>query len=117
MRGFSATKRRLDAIVEDLRAEDAAEAGQEPPAVPLQAWRIHDLRRTAATGMAAMNFPPHIVERVLNHVSNTQAGLVGVYQRHEYRPERKAAATAWSARVAAILKDERLPSNVHALRA
>lgn len=117
VRGFSATKRRLDEIVEELRAEDAAKAGVKPPKAPIPAWRIHDLRRTAATGMAAMNFPPHIVERVLNHVSNTQAGLVGVYQRHEYRPERKAASTAWGARVAAIISGQPAPSNVVVMRA
>jgi integrase len=117
LRGFSATKRRLDAIVEDLRHKDATEAGETPPTDTLPPWRIHDLRRTAATGMAAMNFPPHIVERVLNHVSNTQAGLVGVYQRHEYRAERKAAATAWGSRVAAIVAGRELPSNVTPLRA
>ncbi|ODT87793.1 site-specific integrase [Phenylobacterium sp. SCN 70-31] len=112
VRGFSATKRKLDAMIEDLRRQDAADAGDDPPTEPLPAWRTHDLRRTAATGMAAMAFPPHVVERVLNHVSGTQSGLVGVYQRHEYRPERKAAAFAWSTRVAAIRDGQPMPSNV-----
>lgn len=100
VRGFSATKRRLDSLLDVQRAKEAAEAGVElGEAAP---WRLHDLRRTAATGMAALGFPPHVVERVLNHVSNTQSGLVGVYQRHEYRQERKAASAAWGAHVAAI---------------
>ena len=116
-RGFSATKRRLDGLIEDLRAREAREAGLEPPAEPLRPWRIHDLRRTAATGMAALAFPPHVVERVLNHVSGTQSGLVGVYQRHEYREERKAALVAWGRRVAAVVAGEAVPSNVHRLRA
>jgi exopolyphosphatase/pppGpp-phosphohydrolase len=46
--------------------------------------------------MAALGFQPHIIERVLNHVSGAQGGLVGVYQRHEYRAERKRAIVAWS---------------------
>lgn len=112
VRGFSATKRKLDAEIEALRIKDATEAGEAPPKEPVQSWRIHDLRRTAATGMAALAFAPHVVERVLNHVSNTQAGLVGVYQRHEYRAERKAALTAWGVRVAAVLANAPLPSNV-----
>lgn len=53
--------------------------------------------------MAALNFAPHVIERVLNHVSGVQGGLVGVYQRHEYRAHRKAAMTAWGARVAVIV--------------
>lgn len=114
-RGFSATKRRLDQLIDELRRKDAEDAGEElREAAP---WRLHDLRRTAATGMAALGFPPHVVERVLNHVSNTQSGLVGVYQRHEYRHERKAASTAWGARVAGLRTTATQPTNVVALRA
>lgn len=116
-RGFSATKRRLDELLAELRAKEAAEAGVELEAAA--PWRLHDLRRTAATGMAALGFPPHVVERVLNHVSNTQSGLVGVYQRHEYRQERKAASAAWGAHVAAVLAGQATApaSNVIPIRA
>lgn len=117
VRGFSATKRKLDATVERLRREDAEKAGEAAPKEPIPAWRVHDLRRTAATGMAALGFPPHVVERVLNHISGTQSGLVGVYQRHEYRAERKAASTTWAARVTAIRKGQPMPSNVVELAA
>lgn len=117
VRGFSATKRKLDADIEALRERDAEEAGEAAPTEPLQSWRIHDLRRTAATGMAALAFPPHVVERVLNHVSGTQSGLVGVYQRFNYRDERRAALVAWGARVSTILRGEALASNVTKLRA
>lgn len=98
VRGFSATKRRLDELVEDIRRK-----ADPRPELPMVAWRLHDLRRTAATGMAALGHPPHVVERVLNHVSGTQRGLVGVYQRHEYRTERKAALFAWSEHLEAVL--------------
>ena len=65
--GFSRVKRALDASIEKaLRGT-------------LKPWRVHDLRRTAASGMAALGFQPHIVERVLNHVSGATGGLVGVY--------------------------------------
>ncbi len=114
VRGFSATKRRLDELAAEVTAELAADG--EEIAAPLP-WRLHDLRRTAATGMAALAFPPHIVERVLNHVSGTQGGLVGVYQRHEYRAERKAAITAWGVHVDAVVKGEAPPSNVIPMRA
>src|SRR4029077_19722453 len=29
-------------------------------------WILHDLRRTAATGMAKLNIPPHVVDKILN---------------------------------------------------
>lgn len=81
--GFSKIKTRLDELTEEELAR------------PVKPWRTHDLRRTAASGMAGLGFAPQVVERVLNHVSGAQGGLVGVYQRHEYRPERKAAMLAW----------------------
>src|SRR4051794_13514235 len=37
----------------------------------VEPWTFHDLRRTAATGMARLNIAPHVVDRVLNHVSGT----------------------------------------------
>ncbi|MDB5451893.1 MAG: Integrase [Caulobacteraceae bacterium] len=111
VRGFSATKRKLDGLIEAerRRADKTVNADLQP-------WRLHDLRRTAATGMAAMGFPPHVVERVLNHISGTQSGLVGVYQRHEYRAERKAAMFAWGAHVDALISGVPAPSNVHPIR-
>lgn len=112
VRGFSATKRRLDELMQEVADKEA-----KGKAAPVKAWRLHDLRRSAATGMAALAFPPHVVERVLNHVSGTQSGLVGVYQRHEYRPERKAALTAWGIHVDAVVKAITPPANVVQLRA
>jgi integrase len=81
-----------------------------------QPWRIHDLRRTAASGMAALGFQPHVIERVLNHVSGAQGGLVGVYQRHEYREERKRAIMAWGAHLMDVVSAEASASNVVPLR-
>ena len=100
VRGFSATKRRLDELTVEL-----AKQGDDTAPMP---WRLHDLRRTAATGMAALAFPPHVVERVLNHVSGSQGGLVGVYQRHEYRAEREAALKAWGLHVAKVVRELRV---------
>lgn len=102
---WSKAKQKLDTIVSSL-------AKKEDVAAPAP-WRIHDLRRTAASGMAGMGFGPHIVERVLNHVSGAQGGLIGVYQRHDYRAERKAALDAWGQHVARLLIP--MPGNVLAI--
>ncbi|MCA3741992.1 site-specific integrase [Phenylobacterium sp.] len=115
--GFSAAKRALVRAVEALRRKEAAEAGEDPPGKPLPHWTLHDLRRTVATGMNGLDVPPHVVERVLNHITNTKSGLVGVYQRHEYRPQRKAALLAWGSHVAAVLGKEPTGGNVVRLRA
>jgi integrase len=42
---------------------------------------LHDLRRTAATGMADIGVQPHIIEAVLNHQSGHKAGIAGIYNR------------------------------------
>jgi integrase len=47
-------------------------------------WRIHDLRRTVATGMADISIEPHHIEAVLNHYSGHRAGSAGVYNRSPY---------------------------------
>ncbi len=84
--GFSKAKQRLD--IQMARWCAAEETG-----VP--AWTLHDLRRTAATGMAKLNIAPHVVDRILNHVSGTIRGVAAVYNRHAYLEERKAALEAW----------------------
>lgn len=68
----------------------------------VQDWRLHDLRRTAASGLARLGTPPHIVEAVLNHSSGTWAGVAGVYQRHRYDTEKRRALDAWAAHVMSV---------------
>lgn len=65
-------------------------------------WRLHDLRRTAATGMARLGVQPHVVEAVLNHISGHKAGVAGVYNRATYRAEKAAALKLWAEHVQQI---------------
>lgn len=59
-------------------------------------WRIHDLRRTAATYMAdELRIAPVVVDRLLNHVSGAVRGVAAIYQRGEHLAEREAALDAW----------------------
>lgn len=58
-------------------------------------WRFHDLRRTFASGLGRLGFPGEVIERSLNHVSGKFAGVAGVYQRHGYIEEARAAQEAW----------------------
>jgi hypothetical protein len=48
-------------------------------------------------------FPPQVTEGVLNHVSGTRAGIAGVYQRHDWASEKRAALDAWAAHVLAVV--------------
>lgn len=58
-------------------------------------WRLHDLRRTAASEMARMGIALQVVEKVLNHVSGTISGVVAVYNRYGYDPEKRDALNRW----------------------
>jgi integrase len=69
-------------------------------------WRLHDLRRTAATRMADLGIQPHIIESVLNHVSGHKAGVAGVYNRSVYTREVKNALAIWADHVASIVSGE-----------
>lgn len=77
-------------------------------AASLSGWTLHDLRRTAATGMARLGVAPHVVERILNHVSGTFSGVAGVYNRFQYIDEMDAALRAWEKHVVSqVAKAER----------
>jgi integrase len=62
----------------------------------LAPWRLHDLRRTFATGCARLGVPLHVVEKCLNHTSGTFGGIVAVYQRHDFLEERRHAIVTWA---------------------
>jgi integrase len=65
-------------------------------------WRLHDIRRTVATGLQRLGVRLEVTEQVLNHVSGSRAGIVGVYQRHDFAQEKRAALEAWGRHVMAI---------------
>jgi integrase len=80
-------------------------------------WTLHDLRRTATTGMARLGIPPHVADRVLNHTSGTISGVAAVYNRFQYLDERRDALAAWGKFVEQLVDPETAQQNVVALRA
>jgi integrase len=59
-------------------------------------WRLHDLRRSAATYMAELGVQPHHIEAVLNHQSGHKASVAGIYNRAKYEPEMRSALQRWA---------------------
>jgi integrase len=88
--GYAKGKGRLDALL--------------PSEMPQ--WRLHDLRRSAATGMARLGINLPVIEKVLNHSSGSFAGIVGVYQKHSFADEKRRALDAWGAFVADLVADQ-----------
>jgi integrase len=67
----------------------------DPLPVEVPQWILHDLRRTAASGMARLKVGPHVVDKILNHTSGTIRGVAAIYNRFEYSDERRNALQAW----------------------
>lgn len=79
-------------------------------------WRLHDLRRTLATGMQRLGMRLEVTEAVLNHISGSRAGIVGVYQTHDWLDEKRAALEAWGEHVRRLAEGGAAAGNVVALR-
>jgi integrase len=95
--GWSRAKRRLD---DEMLKVARRERGTE---VMIPSWRLHDLRRTAVTGMAEIGVPPHVIEHVVNHISGHRAGVAGVYNKSEMLPERRNALERWAQHVQGLV--------------
>lgn len=91
--GFTKAKRGLDAAIAKGRPDEGA----------LPVWRIHDLRRSLATGFQRLGVRFEVTEATLNHISGARAGIAGVYQRHDWKDEKRSALEAWGRHVSAIL--------------
>jgi integrase len=89
--GFSRAKKQLDAAMAKI-------AGQA-----VESWRLHDLRRSAASGLAALGIALPVIEKVLNHVSGSFGGIVGVYQKHEFAAEKAEALARWAQHIQGLI--------------
>jgi hypothetical protein len=76
-----------------MLAAKRRECGEHAEAIP--PWVLHDLRRSAATGMARLKIPPHVVDKILNHSTGAVSGIAAVYNKFQYLEERRAALELW----------------------
>jgi len=74
------------------KSKDSFDEGLE-----VEPYTLHDLRRTFASTMALLGVPIHVTEKLLNHVSGSHGGIVGVYQRYSYMDEMKEAVGVFEA--------------------
>ena len=76
-------------------------------AIGLDDFRIHDLRRTAATRMAELGINPYTISMILNHISARQGSITSkVYVQYSYDREKREALGAWAARLETIISAE-----------
>jgi integrase len=97
--GFSKAMTRIRAALETMVDE------------PVPHWTLHDLRRTLATGMQRLGVRLEVTEAVLNHLSGSRAGIVGVYQRHNYFEEKGIALKAWAKEVTRLSRAAKIAAS------
>ena len=78
--------------------------------MPLEPWSVHDIRRSVATGLQRLGVRLEVTEAVLNHVSGSRGGIAGVYQRHDWAAEKRAALDAWASHVPTV-SENKIPAN------
>lgn len=101
---FSKGKKLLDAAIAKLAAgESAGSIHVEDAALP--GWRVHDIRRTVATGLQRLGTRFEVTEAILNHRSGSRSGVAGIYQRYGWGEEKRAALEAWARHVAALIEN------------
>jgi integrase len=97
--GFTGAKERLDAaMTKELSGE-------------LKPWRVHDLRRTVRTRLAALKISDRVAELVIGHGAK---GLQRNYDQHQYEAEMREALELWAARLRDIVTPP--PENVVRLK-
>ena len=74
------------------------------PLANIAEFSPHDLRRTFRSRLADLGVPPHVAEKCLNH---ELGGVLAVYDRGEYLPERKKALELWGRKVAALVAGDK----------
>ena len=93
----SRVKRLLDA-----RIIDSVTTTTREPKQTIRHWTIHDLRRTATTGMARLGVAPHVADAILNHKGAGVTGVAAIYNRYSYMKERRQALESWGQYVEAL---------------
>jgi integrase len=101
--GISLSRATLNALIVKEMREEAIAGGNDPDEVVAPDWRLHDLRRSLATNLQKLGVKLEVTEAVLNHVGGSRAGIVGIYQRHDWAAEKRQALEAWSLVLDAIV--------------
>ena len=68
-------------------------------AAKVKDWRLHDLRRSGVSALAAMGFNAVVADLLLAHQPASLSTVARIYQRHDFAPEREAALKAWATHV------------------
>ena len=102
--GWSYAKRKFDEYMNHTLGQPVAD------------WRLHDLRRTMASGLAMLGFRAEVIKRVLGHAANANDVTAVHYNWHNYDAEAQKAVEAWARHVAGLVAGNELPSSLVSIR-
>jgi len=105
--GGAHTKATLDAEMLATLRQRAAACGEDPAKVVLRPWRNHDLRRTCRSTLSRLGVRHEVGEAVLAHA---RPGVVGVYDKWGYLPEKREALEQWSQFLADLIRPQPISS-------
>jgi integrase len=91
-RGWGTAKKRLDERIRDS-------------GVVMAPWVVHDLRRSAASGMQRLGIRVEVIERALNHTSGVYRGVTGIYQRDPMTEEVHDALDRWARHIVGVVEE------------
>jgi integrase len=112
--GFSPMKTKLDRLMLEELRKIAEERGEDPSKVTLNAWRLHDVRRSARTHFSALKIPELVSELILAHA---KPGLHQVYNQFDYFDQKLSALSEWGLRLDRIVNPPSAGDVVVPLRA
>ena len=92
--GWGKTKQTLDQYMSEELGEPVAD------------WRLHDLRRTCASGLAKLGVRAEVIKRILAHTPPAADVTASVYNQHMYDAEARQAIEAWAAYIDQITASE-----------
>ena len=81
----------------------------------MEHFTAHDLRRSAASGMASIGIDRTTISAVLNHASADRSVTGQVYDRYSYEAEKRNALERWARRLTEIIEGKE-PEKVVILR-
>lgn len=73
------------------------------PDMKIEKFTPHDLRRTCRTGLASLKVSDVVAEKILSH---RLQGVLGIYNRATYEPERKAALELWEKHIHGLVASD-----------
>lgn len=88
----------------DIRVNQIVSGNWNGANSAVRPWTIHDLRRTATTGMARLGVSPHVADAILNHKSAGVTGVAAIYNRYSYMSERREALEIWGQHVQGLAR-------------